>query len=130
MMRIYLKTSPSSETVPFNYQRALVGAMHKWLGGNDLHDDASLYWLSWLYGGKRREQGLQFPDGAYFFISAPDTGLHQRIANGVFRDADIQWGLQVREIQLQVPVGGGDVIGESSKIKQKYNQNDFSHIHR
>ena len=89
-MRIYLKTTPNSETVPFDYQRTLVGAMHKWLGDNDLHDDLSLYSLSWLGGGKRRGAGLHFPRGAHFFISAPDTSLHQRIVNGVFGDAGIR----------------------------------------
>ena len=102
-MRIYLKTTPNSETVPFDYQRTLVGAMHKWLGDNDLHDDLSLYSLSWLGGGKRRGAGLHFPRGAHFFISAPDTSLHQRIVNGVFGDAGIRWGLRVQEVRLQVP---------------------------
>jgi hypothetical protein len=42
-MRIYLHLTPNTEPVPFNYQRALVGTFHRWLGENELHDDISLY---------------------------------------------------------------------------------------
>lgn len=73
-MRIYLHLSPNKEIVPFNYQQSLVGAFHKWLGEkNELHDDISLYSLSWLTGGKMRhdKRGYDFRNGAQFSISAP-----------------------------------------------------------
>jgi len=106
-MRLYFKTTPNTEPVPFTYQVALVGALHKWLGDNDLHDDMSLYSLSWLYNGKQHKDGLEFPQGAGFFISAPDTSLHQRIVAGVFSDPGIRYGLNVQEVQLaEQPVFG------------------------
>jgi len=99
-MRLYFKTTPNTEPVPFTYQVPLVGALHKWLGDNDLHDDMSMYSLSWLYNGKQRKNGLDFPEGACFFISAPDTSLHQRIVAGVFSDPAIRYGMAVQEVQL------------------------------
>ena len=93
-MRIYLRLTPNTEIVPFNYQRALVGAFHKWLGENELHDEISLYSLSWLYGGKMRrdKKGYDFRHGAEFFISSPLEDLHKSAISGLFKDEDIQWG--------------------------------------
>lgn len=102
-MRIYLKLSPNQEIVPFNYQRALVGAFHKWLGENELHDEISLYSLSWLYGGKMRKdkKGYDFRHGAEFFISSPLEDLHKNAVTGLFKDVDIQWGMRVEEVRMQ-----------------------------
>ena len=69
-MRIYLHLSPNRELVPFNYQQSLVGAFHRWLGENELHDEISLYSLSWLQGGVAGKEGLDFPQGATFCIRA------------------------------------------------------------
>ena len=44
-MRIYLHLTPNTQIVPFNYQQSLVGAFHRWLGKNELHDDISLSFL-------------------------------------------------------------------------------------
>lgn len=99
-MRIWLKTTPSTEIVPFNYQSFLVGALHKWLGDNDLHDEMSLYSLSWFDGGEKKGNGLYFPEGAGFFISCPDPTLHQRVVSGVFKDPEIRFGLRVVEITM------------------------------
>lgn len=41
-MRLHLTLSPNTQVVPFNYQHQLTGAVHKWLGDNDLHDKISL----------------------------------------------------------------------------------------
>jgi CRISPR-associated endoribonuclease Cas6 len=102
-MRIYLQLSPSKETVPFNYQQSLVGAFHKWLGENELHDDISLYSLSWLHGGKIRpdKKGYEFKNGATFFISAPNEELLKDLVKGIFKGVLIRWGMSVQEIRLK-----------------------------
>ena len=104
-MRIYLHLTPNTEPVPFNYQQSLVGAFHKWLGENELHDDISLYSLSWLEGGKMRrdKKGLDFRHGARFFISSPLQTLHQKAVAGIFKDQDIRWGMKVAEVIMKPP---------------------------
>lgn len=100
-MRIYLHLSPNREPVPFNYQQQLVGAFHRWLGENDLHDDISLYSLSWLSGGNVRRGALDFPTGSTFFVSAPNPDLLSKLVHGVFDGEHIRWGMEVREVTIQ-----------------------------
>lgn len=102
-MRIELHLTPNQATVPYNYQRALVGAFHKWLGENELHDDISLYSLSWLKGGKGRSdrKGLEFKHGATMTISSPLSDLHKAAIDGIFKDQMINWGMRVREVRMQ-----------------------------
>ncbi len=101
-MRIYLKLSPSKELVPFNYQQSLVGAFHRWLGENELHDSLSLYSLSWLEGARKKEDGFDFPNGAGFFISSPLRELHQKVVQGIFDGQHIRWGMKVQEVRMRV----------------------------
>lgn len=105
-MRVYLQLSRNTVPVPFNYQQKLVGAFHKWLGENELHDDISLYSLSWLrHIGRPRhkttKEGLVFPYGAEFFISSPLQDLHTKAVQGIFQDAAINWGMHVDEVRLR-----------------------------
>ena len=107
-MRIYLHLTPNQEIVPYGYQPALVGAMHKWLGENSLHDELSLYSLSWLGKGIPRKKGLDFPEGTSFFISAPDPELLSKMVNGVFKGHEIRWGMEVKEVTIQRTPKMGD----------------------
>jgi CRISPR-associated endoribonuclease Cas6 len=99
-MRIYLKTTPNTEPVPYTYQTALVGALHKWLDKNEQHDQISLYSMSWLDRGKNTKSGLQFPKGSSFFISSYSEEFIERVVRGVLRDPDIRYGLSVTDIGL------------------------------
>ncbi len=101
-MRIYLSLTPNKELVPFNYQQSLVGAFHRWLGENELHDDISLYSLSWLNGAHKKENGFDFPRGATFFISSPMQELHQKVVGGIFNGQHIRWGMKVQEVRMRV----------------------------
>ena len=74
-MRIHLKTSPNTTPVPFDYQQKLVGTIHKWIGNNSIHDKISLYSFSWLSGGRRVDNALQFSQGATMFISFYDESI-------------------------------------------------------
>jgi CRISPR-associated endoribonuclease Cas6 len=100
-MRIYLHLTPNTETVPFNYQPALVGAFHQWLGENDLHDEISLYSLSWLHDGRMTAKGLDFPDGSIFQISAPKPELLANLINGIQEYYEIRWGMKVDSIVIK-----------------------------
>jgi len=107
-MRIYLHLSPNREPVPFNYQQYLVGAFHKWLGQNELHDDISLYSLSWLthlgnprFKINKAKTGLIFPQGAEMFISSPLQDLHKKAVDGIFKDQHINWGMHVTEVRMK-----------------------------
>ncbi|MCB0642126.1 MAG: CRISPR-associated endoribonuclease Cas6 [Phaeodactylibacter sp.] len=100
-MRIYWELSPNTEIVPFNYQVALVGALHRWLGENDLHDEISLYSLSWLTGGQRRQGGLDFPGGSTFWLSTPDNQLLAEIMAGLQTGWHVRWGMEVQSVTLQ-----------------------------
>ena len=100
-MRIYLELSPNREPVPYNYQQSLVGAFHKWLGENELHDDISLYSLSWLTRARPRKDGFDFPNGSTFFVSSWNDELLAALVKGIFRGQDIRWGMEVREVVIQ-----------------------------
>lgn len=101
-MRLHLRTTKSKELVPFNYQTFLTGALHKWIGKNNLHDERlSLYSFSWLFGGTALKNGLRFESGAQFFISVHDQQLLKSIIQGVRKEPKIAFGLDVNEVIIQ-----------------------------
>lgn len=107
-MRIYLTTTANTEPVPYTYQAALVGALHKWLGANEEHGKISLYSFSWLYHGKGGKAGLHFPEGSGFFISSPKDEFIERIVKGILRDPAIRYGMKVTDIGLHQTPDFGD----------------------
>ncbi len=102
-MRVYLTLSSNKKTVPFNYQNYLVGALHKWLGPNSIHDELSLYSFSWLVGGKATKEGLDFPNGTCWYISAHDELLIKKIIKGIQNDPEVFNGMIVKEIVIVEP---------------------------
>jgi CRISPR-associated endoribonuclease Cas6 len=100
-MRLHFKLSPNQEPVPFNYQHFLIGAFHKWLGPNEIHDDISLYSLSWLSGGKKEKDMLNFPQGAKWFISCWNEELANKVELAVLHDPFVCCGMQVKKIMKQ-----------------------------
>lgn len=100
-MRLHLKTSGSNDLVPFNYQQYLTGALHKWLGTNSQHDRISFYSFSWLSGGKAMSEGISFPNGACFFISAQEPEILKQVIDGINEDPVILFGLEVLEAKVQ-----------------------------
>jgi CRISPR-associated endoribonuclease Cas6 len=103
-MRIYIKTTLNSEKIPWNYQPKLVGCLHKWLGENTVHDQMSLYSLSWLSGKfKSSREGINFKESPQFFISAYDPNLIKSVIKGIQEDPIMFSGLQVSEIRLLQP---------------------------
>ena len=98
-LQLYLK---APERVPFDYLPTLKSAFHRWAGHNEaLHEGLSLYSYAWLRGGRAGRGGIHFPEGANWFISAPDEGLIHELVSGVVRSPEIGLGLTVRDVQMQ-----------------------------
>lgn len=102
-MRLLLTLSSNRTPVEFNHLHILAGALHKWLGPNEEHDGLSLYSFSWLQGGRINGQGLQFPKGAQWHISALDHDFLMRSIQGIFADPGIRWGMRVDQCQVALP---------------------------
>ncbi|MEX0686791.1 MAG: CRISPR-associated endoribonuclease Cas6 [Balneolales bacterium] len=111
-MRIHLLTTKNNQVIPFNYQSLLTNALHKWLGYNNFHDEMSFYSFSWLNGGNVTKEGLNFKDGARFFISANDPEFIKQILKGIQHDSIIAMGLSVIEVTIQEnpKFDGDDVV--------------------
>lgn len=107
-MRLYFDLSANREPVPFDYQHFVIGAFHKWLGKNELHDGVSLYSLSWLQRAVRDRKLLNFPHGAGWFVSYYDAKLTEIIMSAVVRDPLVCYGMKVLRVQKQeTPNFGG-----------------------
>lgn len=100
-MRIHITIRSENKFVPFNYQPAITGAIHKWIGKNEVHDKTSMYSFSWLKGGRKYGDGLIFENETSFEFSAHDIGLIKGIVKGIQSDPAINYGLEVSEIIIQ-----------------------------
>lgn len=100
-MRLHFNLTPNKEIVPFDYQHFLIGTFHKWMGWNEIHDEISLYSLSWLHGGKMVKEGFNFPQGAKWFISFWDEDIGKQLIMNAMKDPDVSCGMYVKEIQIQ-----------------------------
>ena len=99
-MRIYLKLTPNTELVPFNYQGHLVQKFHEWVGHNEIHDKISLYSLSWLNRGRRVKNGLNFSTGTEWFISSHDENIIKKAIKGIQTNPEIAFGMFVKELSI------------------------------
>jgi CRISPR-associated endoribonuclease Cas6 len=100
-MRLHLTLTPNTKPVPFNYQHALTGVLHKWLGQNDLHDKISLYSFSWLRGEVHSSKnGLNFPNGAHWFISFWEQEYTSELIQGIINQPVAAYGIEVDEVQI------------------------------
>jgi len=100
-MRLHLTLTPNTKPVPFNYQHQLTGALHKWLGENDLHDKISLYSFSWLRGkAERVNDGLNFPNGARWFISFWESKYGSDLIQGIVDQPNVINGMKVDEVRV------------------------------
>jgi CRISPR-associated endoribonuclease Cas6 len=106
VIRLHFSLSPNQKPVDFNYHTFLTTALHRWLGhDNPYHDALSLYSVGSLQGGGARNNALQFPRGASWHLSAPDTPqgqeLLQKIAEAALHSPDVAFGMEVIEISSQ-----------------------------
>lgn len=100
-MRISIKLNTGKGLIPFNYQPQLTGAIHKWIGKNELHDKTSMYSFSWLHGGRKKANGLAFENGTSFDFSSHDNEIIKAVIKGIQIDPTIGFGLVVSELVLQ-----------------------------
>lgn len=101
-MRIHLKLTPNTEIVPFSYQGHLVQRFHEWLGKNSVHDELSLYSLSWLWKGKSNKKGFNFRQGGEWFISAYEDDLIKKIIDSIMKNPEVAFGMSVQELTMQM----------------------------
>jgi CRISPR-associated endoribonuclease Cas6 len=98
-LQLYLE---APERVPFDYLPTLKSAFHRWAGHNEtLHEGLSLYSYAWLRGGRAGRGGIQFPEGANWFISAPNEDLIHELVGGVVRAPELGLGLRVADVRMQ-----------------------------
>lgn len=101
-MRLYLKMSKNKSRIPFNYQSFLTGAIHKWMGPDNLeHGNLSLYSFSWLQSVRTSKDGIDILPESYFFISVHERVLAKSILNGITKDPSFFFGSEVTEAQIQ-----------------------------
>lgn len=99
-MRIILKSTQNDSIIPFNYQKYLIGVLHKWLGENEIHDNISLHSFSWLKNGKQEGEGLNFKNGSSWFISFHEEKYIRKIVDSILSDPHMFHGMKVTDIQI------------------------------
>ncbi|MDD2474849.1 MAG: CRISPR-associated endoribonuclease Cas6 [Dysgonamonadaceae bacterium] len=99
-MRIILTTTPNDNVIPFNYQKYLIGVLHKWLGKNEIHDNISLHSFSWLKKGVIQKNGFDFRNGAEWFISFHKEKYVKQIVKSILEKPDMFFGMRVSDIQI------------------------------
>ena len=99
-MRIILTSTPNDTVVPFNYQKYLIGVLHKWLGKNKIHDNISLHSFSWLKKGRMVKNGFDFKNGAEWFISFHDEQFTKQVVESILSDPDMFFGMRVTDVQI------------------------------
>ncbi len=145
-MRLHFLLTPNTQIVPFDYQHFLIGIFHKWMGWNKIHDEISLYSLSWLasirrdssslprrqsgqsglQNGKLIHNGFDFPNGARWFISFWDEELGKQLIMSAMKNPEVCCGMKVKEIQMQdTPRFGAKerFIASSPIFIRKYDEN-------
>lgn len=102
-------TEPKTPSIGYNNQYKLVGAFHKWMGDNQVHDKLSFYSFSNLSGfyGKKGKRGLFLKDNQlpYFYISAFEDTFLERLLNGIKQDENLFDGMKVKTIE-KLPLPG------------------------
>ena len=99
-MRIHISTTKNTSLVPFDYQQKLVGTIHKWIGNNSIHDSISLYSFSWLKGGEKVSNALNFHNGATMFLSFYDDVIMRRVIKSILDDSEMFCGMSVTNITI------------------------------
>jgi len=100
-MRIYISLTSNKEIVPFTYQTKLTGILHRLIGENNIHDSISLYSFSNLIGGKQVKNGLDFNNGAKWFVSAYDEALIKTMVDGIRNNNEFCYGMKITEVIIQ-----------------------------
>ncbi|WP_343690421.1 CRISPR-associated endoribonuclease Cas6 [Chitinophaga sp.] len=128
-MRLHLKLLSGGPHVPFNYQVYLTGAIHKWLGKNDHHGSMGMYSFSWLKGGSAKKDGLCFPQGATWEISAYHSTFLKQLINGIQQHPEIAFGLIVTDVTIKetpnFPSSQTFFVNSPVLVKRTINNKDY-----
>lgn len=130
-MRLVLSLSPNTEPVPFDHLHRLTGALHKWLGANDVHDGLSLYSFGWLRGARMRDGALDFPRGTAWTVSFVNLDLGKQLLEGLLGDPEITCGMQVQEVHLAEapPFGSSHRFLVDGAVLTRRNRDDGGRDH-
>ena len=101
-MRLHLKTTPNDKIISFAYQQKMVGVLHNWLGlNNEEHGKLSLYSFSWLQNGVSNNCGLNFPNGAKWFISFYDDSKVKCVMKSILNNPAMFSGMYVSDVVIE-----------------------------
>ncbi len=102
-MRLQLHLTPNTRPVPFDHLHQLTGAIHKWLGPNNLHDGLSLYSFGWLRGGRPIGRNLHFLEKTTWTVGFHDDEYAWQLARGILKDPMFAFGMKV-EKAIEMPL--------------------------
>lgn len=94
-MNFTLVMSRPKRVIPYQHHHKVVGAFHKWLGENVLHDQTSLYSISWLMGGRAKKTGLKFMKNPILHVSTPIPMIIHELAAGIVYDPSFIYDMEV-----------------------------------
>ncbi len=129
-MRLHLRLHAEHHCLSFDYQHELVRSFHRWLPDNDIHNDISLYSLSWLSGSKAEHGQLHFPHGAGWSISFHDERIAKHLLVGILRNPDTTFGMRVVDVQIQEAPDFGDkhrFLAASPILAKQYDGKRIQH---
>lgn len=101
-MRLHLKTTPNDRIITFDYQQKLAGVLYNWLGlDNEDHGKLSLYSFSWLRNGVSNNKGLDFPNGANWFISFYDDDKMKCVMKNIINNPAMFSGMFISDVVIE-----------------------------
>ncbi len=99
-MRVHIKTTKNKTPVPFDYQEVLVSTFHKW-SRHAISNEIASYSLSWLQNGRSLSDSLDFPGGAYWFISFYHEEMGKKLVQGILESPQIGYGMAAEDVVIQ-----------------------------
>ena len=104
-MKFKIHLTRNTLSVPFNYPHQLASTFHAILGENNLHGTISLYSLGWLYGGKAKNGGLWFADGAMWEVGIIQNHIAEDFVQGMLTTRKFDfYGMDIHSVnRLEEP---------------------------
>jgi len=102
-MRIKIKFTQNYIPLPIQNYSIMNAYINKVLGpNNQFHDKSGLYNISSIQGGILSENKctLDFPNGAYFFVSALDENFITNFFEGILNNKEFGFGINYKEMTL------------------------------
>lgn len=111
-MRIAINLMSSTEKLPLDYQKKLVGTFHKWMQRPDLHEEISLYSFSRIIGLKAKGRTLYLGRNPHLYFSAHDENLVINIIKNITNDPQMFNGMSVKDVIIipESPVENKDTF--------------------